>query len=158
MTVRNLVKDKIRMSTFLTNFMRAARSITDAERCIAFDSDMIMQDHLNIDAAELSKKSFSDLVSGWIEEAIAGQKAIIANNLITDPSEAPKTNVHLKDLRMVVAIPIDGYGAIYLDQPIRKGVFERSVVDKIAELAQHISQSGNTDLSEDDMTAMYAKL
>ena len=45
-----------------------------------------------------------------------------------------------------------------LPLPIRKGVFERSVVDKIAELAQHISQSGNTDLSEDDMTAMYAEL
>src|SRR5829696_6851952 len=126
------------MSTFLTNFMRAARSITEAERCIAFDTDMNMQDYLNIDAAELGKKSFSDLVSSWIEQAIEGQKAIIANNLITDPSEAPKTNVHLKDLRMVVAIPINGYGAIYLDQPIRKGVFERAVVDKIAKLAQRI--------------------
>jgi hypothetical protein len=146
------------MSTFLTNFMRAARSITDAERCIAFDTDMNMQDYLNIDAAELGKKSFADLVSSWVEQAIAGQKAVIANNLITDPSEAPKTNVHLKDLRMVVAIPIDGYGAIYLDQPIRKGVFERNVVDKITEMAQRISASGDTDLSEADLTDMYAEM
>ena len=146
------------MSTFLTNFMRAARNITEAERCIAFDSDMNMQDYLNIDAAELNKKSFSDLVSAWVEQAIEGQKAIIANNLITDPSEAPKTNVHLKDLRMIVAIPIDGYGAIYLDQPIRRGVFERGTVEKIAELAHRLSQSGDTDLSEEEMTEMYAEL
>ena len=146
------------MSTFLTNFMRAARSITDAERCIAFDSDMNMQDYLNIDDAELNKKSFSDLVSAWVEQAIEGQKAVIANNLITDPSEAPKTNVHLKDLRMIVAIPIDGYGAIYLDQPIRRGVFERETVDKITELAHRLSESGDMDLSEEEMTEMYAEL
>jgi hypothetical protein len=146
------------MSTFLTNFMRAAHSITEAERCIAFDNNLIMQDHLNIDDAELSKKGFAEQVSGWVEQAIEGNKAIIANNLITDPSEAPKTNVHLKDLRMVVAIPVDGYGAIYLDQPIRKGVFERTMVDKIRELAQRLSQSGNMDLSEEDMTEMYEQL
>lgn len=146
------------MSTFLNNFMRAAYAITEAERCIAFDSNLMMQDRLNINDEELQKQSFADLVSAWIEQAMETQKAIIANNLITDPSEAPKTNVHLKDLRMVVAIPVEGYGAIYLDQPIRKGVFERDVVDKITQLAHNIVQSGNTDLSEDDMTDMYNEL
>jgi hypothetical protein len=146
------------MSIFLNNFMRAARAITDAERCIAFNSELIIQGHMNIDDAELTKRSFADLVSAWIEQAIESQKAIIANNLIADASEAPKTNVHLKDLRMVVAIPIDGYGAIYLDQPIRKGVFERDVVDKITELAHQLSQNGNTDLSEEAITEMYNDL
>jgi hypothetical protein len=138
--------------------MRAAHTITEAERCVAFDSDMLMQDRLNIDDEELEKQSFASLIAAWVEQAIESQKAIIANNLITDPSEAPKTNVHLKDLRMVVAIPVNGYGAIYLDQPIRKGVFERDMVDKITHLAQHLIDSDNMDLSEADMTEMYKQL
>ena len=146
------------MSTFLNNFMRAAYAITEAERCIAFDSNMMMQDRLNINDEELQKQSFADLVSAWIEQAIEAGEPIIANNLITDPSEAPKTNIHLKDLRMVVAIPVEGYGAIYLDQPIRKGVFERDMVDKITQLAHDLVQSGNTNLSEADMAEMYREL
>jgi hypothetical protein len=146
------------MSTFLNNFMRAAYTITEAERCIAFDNNMMMQDRLNINDEELQKQSFSDLISAWVEQAIEAGEPIIANNLITDPSEAPKTNVHLKDLRMVVAIPVAGHGAIYLDQPIRKGVFERDMVNKITQLAHDLVKSGNTDLSEDDMTDMYKEL
>lgn len=143
------------MSTFLINFMRAAYTITKAERCIAFDNDLQMLDNLNITDEDLGKQRFADLVSSWVEQAIEDQKAVIANNLITDPSEAPKTNVHLKDLRMVVAIPIEGYGAIYLDQAIRRGVFERAIVDKITELANHLVQSGKTGLSENEMIEMY---
>ncbi|MDQ7035883.1 MAG: hypothetical protein Q9P01_13935 [Anaerolineae bacterium] len=125
---------------------------------MAFDTDLKMLDSLNITDEDMEKQRFADLVSLWVEQAIEDSKAVIANNLITDSSKAPKTNIHLKDLRMVVAIPIEGYGAIYLDQAIRKGVFERVVVDKITQLANHLAQSGETGLSEDDMIEMYNEM
>jgi hypothetical protein len=146
------------MSTFLSTFMRAARTILDAERSMAFDKDMNLQDRLNIDDAELQDDSFADLVLASVGQAIEQGEAVISNNMITDASDAPQTNIHLHDLRIMVAIPVLGYGAVYLDQRIRKGVFKREVVDKITQLASKISQSGDTSLSEDDVTALYDKL
>ena len=91
--------------------MRAACSITEAERGISFDTKMTL--HISssmLRTADLEQAEFHRIKSnhGLNSGDLIANKAVIANNLITDPSEAPKTNVHLKDLRMVVAIPIAG--------------------------------------------------
>jgi hypothetical protein len=58
---------------------------------------------------------------------------VLTNNIITDPAQAPITNTTFTDLRVIVAIPVDGVGAIYLDQHIRNGMFQRDTIDKICQ-------------------------
>lgn len=143
------------MSNFLPVFMRAAKEITRAKRSIALDADMNVIDRINVDDTVLSSESFNELLISSVQSALQQQKAVITNNMITDPSQAPQTNVHLKDLRMVVTIPVSGHGAIYLDQPIRDGVFERSMIDKLHNLAEEVIASGEADITDEDFLGRF---
>lgn len=143
---------------FLDNFMQAAQAITGAERCIAFDKALTVQTSHNIDAALLTDESFITAVKAAAQDAIDQRQAIITNNLITDPEDAPNTNIHLTDLRMVVTLPVPGRGAIYFDQHIRQGVFERETVDKLALMAKRAIATGQTDMTRDELVAFYETL
>jgi hypothetical protein len=143
---------------FLSNFMRAAQTVTRAERCVAIDIQKSVLDRINVSDDVLANERFGKLLHNSVEEAITTAEAVITNNLITDPEQAPQTNVHLHDLRMVVAIPLAEHGAVYLDQHIRQGVFERNMIEKLTVLGRTLIAEGKTDLSSDDFVALYRKL
>jgi hypothetical protein len=140
---------------FLSNFMRAARTITRAERCLAVDSDFTVYDRYNVSDDVLESTSFNSLVVSAVSDALQQGEAIITNNLISDPAEAPNTNVHLADLRLVVAIPAGKFGAIYLDQHIRQGVFQRDVIEKLSKLATQLIAAEELELTTEQMVERY---
>ena len=143
---------------FLSNFMRAAQAVTRAERCVALDKDKAVLDRINVSDDVLENERFGKLLHNSVEEAITTAEAVITNNLITDPEQAPQTNVHLHDLRMVVAIPLADYGAVYLDQHIRQGVFERNMIEKLTVLGRTLIAEDKMNLSSEDFVALYRKL
>lgn len=143
---------------FLSNFMRAAQQLTRAERCVAINNEKAILDSVNVSAEVLASERFSDLLKRTTEEAIATDDAVITNNLIQDADQAPQTNVHLHDLRMIVAIPVAEEGVIYLDQPIRQGVFERDMIAKLMDMARSLIDEDNTELDSDALVALYQDL
>ncbi|MEM9951255.1 MAG: hypothetical protein AAF846_06640 [Chloroflexota bacterium] len=141
-------------ATFLTNFMRFVQSKTKAERSMAFDLEMTIHDRVNLDDDELNKPDFADVLQTAIDEAINTDDYVITNNLLT-PEDAPKTNIHLHKLRMMVAIPLAGHGAIYIDQQIRQGVFPRDLVERITEFGHYVVENDKTDLSPAEYDALF---
>lgn len=141
-------------ATFLTNFMRFVQSKTKAERSMAFDLEMTIHDRVNLDDDELNKPDFADVLQTAIDEAINTDDYVITNNLLT-PEDAPKTNIHLHKLRMMVAIPLSGHGAIYIDQQIRQGVFPRDLVERITEFGHYVVENDKTDLSPAEYDALF---
>ncbi|MGB7339183.1 MAG: hypothetical protein WBC91_09850 [Phototrophicaceae bacterium] len=141
---------------FLTNFMRFVQEQTHAERLMVLDLDLNIHDRVNVDDTLLNKEDFSDLLHSAVDEAITTDDIVITNNLITDPEDAPKTNLHLHELRMVIAIPIRGHGAVYLDQRIRQGIFPRDLVEKINEFARYIVENNKIDLSVAEFVDLYS--
>lgn len=143
---------------FLSNFMRVAHTLTRAERSLALDADINVHGNIDIDDALLKSSEFIELLETSVTTAIADKKAIISNNLIKDADDAPNTNVHLHDLRMVVAIPLGTLGAVYLDQHIRNGVFERDVIDKLTKLAHHVIENEQTGLSDEELIELFNEM
>lgn len=140
---------------FLTNFMRFAQATTRAERSMALDLELNIHDKMNVDDALLDEEEFADLLRNAIDEAINSDDVVITNNLITDPEDAPKTNLHLHELRMIVAIPVPGHGAVYLDQRIRQGVFPRELVDKLNEFGRYLVDNDKIDLNQSEINDLF---
>ena len=143
---------------FLANFMRAARSITKAQRSLALDIDVNVQDRVDIEDSLLNTKEFKEMLNSIVTTALTDDTAVISNNLIKDPHDAPNTNVHLHDLRMVVAIPLGSLGAVYLDQHIRNGVFERNVIDQLAEFGRYVIENEQMDLSAEAYVNLFNEM
>lgn len=140
---------------FLNNFMHFAYITTDSERAIALDLEMNIHDSVNVDDALLQKEDFADLLRSSIDEAITTDDIVVTNNLITDPEDAPKTNVHLHELRMVVALPLQGYGAIYLDKRIRQGIYPRDLVERLNDFARYLIENNKTDLTTTEFDSLF---
>lgn len=140
---------------FLTNFMRFVQEKTNAERLMVLDLDRKIQDRINVDDTLLHKEDFADLLHNSVDEAINTDDIVITNNLITDPEDAPKTNLHLHDLRMVVAIPIRGHGAIYLDKRIRQGIFPRELVENLNDFGRYLVENDQINLSPAEFGNLY---
>lgn len=142
---------------FLSTFMNFAQEATDAERGLALDLDLNILDRSQVEETLLNKDSFVDLIKTTAQKAIDSDDIIITNNMITDPSKAPTTNVHLHTLRMVVAIPLRGYGVIYLDQRLRQGVFERATIERLLEFGRYLIESDKTDISVNEYEGLFEK-
>lgn len=140
---------------FLNNFMHFAYTTTDSERAIALDLEMNIHDSVNVDDALLQKEDFADLLRSSIDEAINTDDIVVTNNLITDPEDAPKTNVHLHELRMVVALSLQGYGAIYLDKRIRQGIYPRDLVERLHDFARYLIENNKTDLTTTEFDSLF---
>ncbi len=140
---------------FLNNFMHFAYTATDSERALALDIDMNIQDGMNVDDSLLQQEDFSEVLRGAIDEAISTDDIVITNNLITDPENLPQTNVHLHALRMVVALPLRGYGAIYLDKRIRQGIYSRELIERLNDFADYLIENGKTDLTIADFNSLF---
>lgn len=140
---------------FLINLMQFAQATTRAGRCMALGLDMTIHERINVDDALLEKDDFTGLLQRAVAEAISTDDIVITNNLITDPDDAPKTNVHLHELRMVIAIPIPEIGVIYLDQRIRQGVFRREMVERLNEFGRYLIANDKTNLDLSEFEALY---
>lgn len=141
--------------TFLTTFMQVAQAITGAECCLARDAAQNVVAHMNIDEDRLASDEFHVLADKAINEATQKQSAVITNNMITDPQFAPKTNVHLTNLRIAAAIPLAHLGAVYLEQLVRNGVFERDVIDRLHATALALIDAGEMEISADELHTRY---
>lgn len=144
--------------SFLATFMKAAQEITRAERSLAVDSNfaVVAADRLNM--ATIESEAFRKVAMPCLERAVNKGEHTITNNVITDPSQAPKTNTNFADLRIVVAFPVADYGALYLDQHIRYGVIGKDVVDRLLAFIDYLIANDLTHLEVKEMVDLYHEL
>lgn len=133
--------------------MRLALQKTGAERALAAADDLSIVATQNLEQADLMSSQFTGIEV--IRRALDNGEPIITNNAVMDPNLAPVTNTNFSNLRVVVVIPVEEYGAIYLDQHIRRGVIPRDVVLRLWTLAIQLVDSGQMDISEADLDALY---
>lgn len=143
-------------ATFLANLMRLAQSETGAERAMAADGDLSILATLNLEQADLMSVQFNGIEI--IRQALDDGQPIITNNAVIDPRHAPVTNTNFSNLRVVVVIPVEEYGAIYLDQHIRRGVIPKELVNRLWRLAGHVVDSGAMECSLEELQALYEKI
>ncbi|MDX2076282.1 MAG: hypothetical protein SFZ02_07610 [bacterium] len=118
-------------SGLLENLMIVARDITQAERGVIVDSELNILKLDNVDTAFLESNDYLKFAVLNLRQALQTNEAIIGNNVVQDMSSAPTTNTNFANLRMALVLPVLGYGAIYLDRPIRSGVISKTVVDRL---------------------------
>ncbi len=78
--------------SFLHNFLRAARIITETERGLAVNTAMQIVSSVNVDQATIESTPFLNFALECMQQARDQREAIITNNTIRDISEAPNTN------------------------------------------------------------------
>lgn len=143
------------MSSFLANFMQFALKVTGAQRALAVDSALNAISAAGVDDKVLGSNSFNEFAAQVLSDALSTNAAVITNNIITDPSQAPKTNTSFSDLRIVVAFPVAELGAVYLDRPVKMGVISREQIDRLITFSRQLVASGQTHLSIEDMMQRY---
>ena len=63
------------------------------------------------------------------------------------------------NLRFVVAIPLSGMGAIYLDQRIKTGILiSQEIVQNLIKLAKHIRERRLEASTPDEMVGIYQQI
>jgi hypothetical protein len=143
---------------FLRNFMEAAKKITHAERCMVVNTDLELLEMINVDRAMVESTAFGEFALECLREAIKSDEVVITNNVITDPSDAPTTNTNFANLRVVVALPLVGHGAVYLDQHIRNGIIPRQMIERLMRLATHVRENNLEDSSSAELVQLFQTL
>lgn len=141
--------------SFLATYLRFTKNVTRAARAMAVDTQLNVVDAINLEQADLEDSKLGDLAADCLTRAIENGEAVITNNVITDPSQAPVTNTNFSDLRVVVAFPVAGHGAIYLDQHIRHGIIGKDVIDKLMRFAVKLDAEGHDDEDENELASLY---
>ena len=141
--------------SFVTKFLHVAREVTAADRGMAVDMNLQVQAAINLDESTLRAPRFTTLAEVTLRQALDQNEAILTNNIVTTPEEAPRTNTTFSDLRVVMVIPVPDMGAVYLDQPIKKGVIPREVMNKLSTMVRQVIAEGQTELSKDELVALY---
>ena len=137
-------------------FLNAAMEIGACDRGMAVDEQMNILDIVNLNEDIRQSPRFNLLMSVAVRRSIATNEAIITNNVVTSAAEAPLTNTSFSDLRMVVAIPLEGEGAIYMDKPVKLGIIPRQMVDNLYEVGQDIIKSEPpVKADKDDIITRY---
>lgn len=135
-------------------FMHFAVEATGAERAMAIAPDGSVLGVQGLTEATLQSTDFTGFRN--IEQAVAsGEQPHITNNMVLDPDAAPNTNTNFADLRLVVVFPLAGEGFVYIDQHVRNGVIEQTVVDRLQQLASGWLAAGETAISAEEMAARY---
>jgi hypothetical protein len=137
-------------------FLNAAMEIGACDRGMAVDSEMTVLDSINLNDEIRQSPRFSMLMSVAVRRSMDTNEAIITNNVVTSAAEAPLTNTSFSDLRMVVAIPLEGLGAIYMDKPVKHGIIPRQMVDTLYEVGQDFVKSEPPlDADKDEIITRY---
>lgn len=143
---------------FLSQFLSAALQITNAERGMAVDTDLTVLEMHNLDEKMVQMPEFGDLAFQALGDAISQRETILTNNVITDPAQAPITNTNFSELRVVVAIPVLGVGAIYLDQHIRNGIIPRENIEKLQEVATRVVTANRLEMTHEEIVALFNQI
>lgn len=143
-------------ASFLSNFMLLAQQKTGAERALAVDSSLNVVDMINLQQSDMLAESFIGV--NLLRQALENGEPIITNNAVTDPARAPVTNTNFSDLRVIVVIPIDKQGAIYLDRPLRTGMIVREVVRRLMAVAQQAVQTQQMNSTQVELGALYEQV
>lgn len=137
-------------------FLNASMEIGACDRGMAVDEQMNILDSVNLNDETRQSPRFNLLMSVAVRRSIDTNEAIITNNVVTSAAEAPLTNTSFSDLRMVVAIPLEGIGAIYMDKPVKQGIIPRQMVDTLYEIGQDVIKGDNvTVVDKDDIISRY---
>lgn len=141
----------------LTRLLRFALSETRVDRVYAFDTHGNLVEHAILDKENASAPDISDYMAGLIQRANQTGQLILSNNTFIDPAQAPNTNTSIQNLRIYVVLPIQGYGVLFLDQPIGSGIVPRPIIDKLFTLCQRAAHTGTPDtLTDAEMRELYA--
>ena len=143
---------------FLQNLLQAARQVTQAERGMAVNQDLDVLKAINLEQSVMQSSDFSELANNCLRQAIETGEAVITNNVITDPSEAPTTNTNFADLRVIIALPVAESGAVYLDKPIRDGVIPKKTTEKLMDLVNYSLANGREDSSDSELVEIFEQL
>lgn len=144
--------------SILSVVMRVAKEITRAERGMSVTSDLTVIDIENITIDNVEDDAFQEVALKSLAKAIETNQSVLTNNIITDPALAPVTNTNFTDLRVIVAIPVQGQGAIYLDQHIRNGMFQRDTIDRLNQMVAEIIEREDISLDADQIRKIYDAL
>lgn len=144
--------------TFLTNLLHIAQEVTEADRGFSVNADLKVQDHINISEDEITSDLFTGVALDQIRQAISTNKTLITNNIITDISEAPNTNTNFANLRIVVVLPVEKIGAIYIDQSVRSGIIKRDIVERIEKMIKHFHGRDLKDVTKEEMRIVYDQI
>lgn len=138
--------------TFLLNLMRVASDATSAERAFAVNLELSVVGTLNIAPEQIEAPYMK-----CVQQAMREGNAIITDNysISIDPSKAPVTNKSFPKLRFVLALPVQGHGAICLDQSLRGGVTTKDKVERLKTFVQQVLDNQQTHLDEDQLTELY---
>ena len=141
----------------LTRLLRFALSETRVDRVYAFDTNGALVEHAILDKENTSSPEISEYMSGLIQRANQTGQLILSNNTFIDPSQAPNTNTSIQNLRIYVVLPVQGYGVLFLDQPIGSGIVPRPTIDKLFALCQRAARTATPEtLTEAEMREFYA--
>jgi hypothetical protein len=141
----------------LTRLLRFALSETRVDRVYAFDTHGTLVEHAILDKENSSTPEISEYMSGLIQRANETGQLILSNNTFIDPSQAPNTNTSIQNLRIYVVLPVQGYGVLFLDQPIGSGIVPRPTIDKLFALCQRAARAATPEaLTDAEMREFYA--
>lgn len=134
----------------LEDFLTFVLNVTKAERGLLVDDGLRVHASRHLDAAVLASESFMELASQVLAQAIETGQPVIANNVVTNPDEAPTTNTAFADLRVIVGLPIARVGALYLDRVVKHGVFDRQQLERLMRFSAE-ALTAERALSADDL-------
>ena len=146
------------MADFLTSFLKLAVTLTEAGRGFVVDTGEAVVAKHQLDEAVMQSEDFRSLAYTTMQQAQQQGTAIITNNIITDPNDAPNTNTSFANLRMVVAFPVFDQGVVYLDKLIRHGIIESSDLDNLVAFARRIVDEGKTHFDYDELHQHYQQV
>lgn len=141
----------------LEEFITFVLQVTQAERCLIVDESLRARASRHFDAATLGSDAFLNLASQVLGHAIETGHPVITNNVIINPDEAPTTNTSFADLRIVVGLPIPQVGALYMDRMVKRGVFDRELLERLIRFSSAVL-TGDSALSADDMARQFQAL
>lgn len=138
--------------TFVLNIMRVAQDVTKAERAFAVNNDLKIVGMLNISQEKIEAPYLK-----CVRQAMSQGSPIITDNytMTIDPSKAPVTNQSFPKLRFVVVLPVQGHGAVCLDQSLRGGVTSKDKVDKLDGFIRRVIDNQQTELDEEELLNLY---
>lgn len=143
-------------SKFLAEFLHFAHAVVEAERALAVQTDLEPQEWINIEENTLQDQAFRELAYKALRAALEQNEPVIESNLLT-LEEPPKTNVNIPSIRILMAVPVSPFGAIYLDRRVAKGVFHREVSKRIGEFASWVIQNQQTDADRAQLHRLYER-
>lgn len=142
----------------LTRLLRHALNETRVDRIYAFDTHGTLVESAILDSVAPVEPEISDYMRGLVERANQTGGLILSNNTFIDPNQAPNTNTSIQNLRIYVVLPVQGYGVLFLDQPIGSGIVPRPTIDKLFALCQRAATAAAPDaLTDADLQAFYTQ-